>query len=1350
MKTMSPSPDSEPSPRVAKRRLWLRIILWAYATISIMAALAVIALVVVLHSTRVHNYIIETVEHQASDSIGVPVELENYSLSLSTLSVDLYGLTVHGAAPYTNPPLLQVDHAAAGVRIVSIVHRRWYLDNVRIDRPIVRVFTDADGKSNIPTFKSGGSSSNTSIFDLGIRHAILDQGEVYYNDRHSALSADLHDVDLRTSFDASQKKYSGKLSYNDGHLVSGSYKSIPHNLDAEFEATPTVFHLSHAQLTVGPSKLNVVATVEDYDHPSAQAQYDIDVDGAQIRQILSVPTVPTGTLHASGKATYRQVADRSLIDTIAIIGDLSSQQLDVQSNAMRTRVRNIAAHYHLEDGNLTLQDLRAELLGGKLAARGTMGNIDGAAGTPSSAVIASLRGVSLSELRRTVGGSSVQPQVAVTGVLNAEANAKWGKTLDDLVAHSDVTIDGKVSSASKTSSGKQTVAVVGPSSAPIPIDSILHATYTASNKNVTIAKSYLRTPQTSLTMDGTVSDSSQLAIHFQSNDLAELESVAGMFGLPPAAQSLGLAGTASFQGSLQGTVAAPHLTGELAANNLHAKGTTWRLLHTDVDVSPSRVSLAHGKLDPGTSGHATFDASVGLDHWSFTDSSPIELAMDASQLNIADLEKIAGQPIPVTGTLALNIHAHGTELSPTGQGSISLTHLVAYDEPISTAKVTFTGSGDEVHADLAVQLPAGSVQSKVVVFPRQKSFTAQLNSPGIRLEQLAALKSRSVDAKGTVSLNGTGKGTFDNPDADFTLQIPQLVVQDQAIKDIDLHVNLANRIANANLTSSAVNTSIRGNAKINLSGDYLADASLDTQAIPLQPLAAIYAPSMADKLSGQTEIHATLHGPLKNQRLLEGHVTVPVLKMAYGGTVEVAEASPIHIDYKDQVISLQRSGIKGTDTDLQFQGSIPTSGSGDMSLVLLGSVNLALAQLFDPDLRSSGEVKFNINSKGPVSGSNIAGQIEIVDANLAAGDLPVGLQHGNGVLTLTKDRINIDKFQATVGGGTLTALGGVSYRPTLQFDLGLNASGIRALYPQGLRETVNADLRLSGNTDNAVLGGSVNLSDLSFTPAFDLNSFISQLSGGVASPPSAGFAQNLQLNVALRSQNDINLASRTLSVQGSANLQLRGTAAQPVILGRVNLNNGDIILNGDRFVLNGGTIEFVNPSETEPVVNVALNTTIQQYSIYLRFNGPVQQMRTNYSSDPALPAADIINLLAFGQTTEANSANPSTPANQAAESLVASQVSSQVTSRVSKIAGISQLSINPVLAGGSSQGTPGANITIQQRVTGNLFVTFSSNVASTQNQTISGQYQISPRVAVSATRDQNGGFAFDTLIKKSW
>ncbi len=189
------------------------------------------------------------------------------------------------------------------------------------------------------------------------------------------------------------------------------------------------------------------------------------------------------------------------------------------------------------------------------------------------------------------------------------------------------------------------------------------------------------------------------------------------------------------------------------------------------------------------------------------------------------------------------------------------------------------------------------------------------------------------------------------------LQIPQLVIQDQTITGLKLQMNVTDHVGNATLESSAVGTAIRAQAKVNLSGDYLADASLDTQAIPLQPLFAVYAPEQAASLTGQTEVHATLHGPLKNKNLLEAHVTVPVLKLGYNSNIQLAAASPIYVDYKNGVVNLQRAAIRGTDTDLQFQGSIPTAGNAPMSLMLLGTVNLQLAQLFDPDIRTSGEVK---------------------------------------------------------------------------------------------------------------------------------------------------------------------------------------------------------------------------------------------------------------------------------------------------------------------------------------------------------------------------------------------------------
>jgi translocation and assembly module TamB len=104
--------------------------------------------------------------------------------------------------------------------------------------------------------------------------------------------------------------------------------------------------------------------------------------------------------------------------------------------------------------------------------------------------------------------------------------------------------------------------------------------------------------------------------------------------------------------------------------------------------------------------------------------------------------------------------------------------------------------------------------------------------------------------------------------------------------------------------------------------------------------------------------------------------------------------------------------------------------------------------------------------------------------------------------------------------------------------------------------------------------------------------------------------------------------------------------------------------------------------------------------------------------------------------------------NLGAQSLVASQVSSRVTSRVEKIVGISHLSIDPLLS--CNQQAQGACLTVQQQVTGQIFATFSTDVTSVQNKTIELPYQPTPRLTVSGTRDQNGGFGFDARIKKTW
>jgi translocation and assembly module TamB len=186
---------------------------------------------------------------------------------------------------------------------------------------------------------------------------------------------------------------------------------------------------------------------------------------------------------------------------------------------------------------------------------------------------------------------------------------------------------------------------------------------------------------------------------------------------------------------------------------------------------------------------------------------------------------------------------------------------------------------------------------------------------------------------------------------------------------------------------------------------------------------------------------------------------------------------------------------------------------------------------------------------------------------------------------------------------------------------------------------------------------------------------------------------------------------------------------------------------GNRYQVQSGTLIFSNPVRTVPTINLYVTTVVQQYNLTLNFLGTLDRLRTNYTSDPALPAVDIINLLAFGKTT-AQAAATATPASVGAQAVIANGLTSQVSGRIEKLAGISQLQIDPSLGGDNNN--PGARVAIQQRVTSNILFTFATDLTSTQNEVVQVKYQTKGRLALSLTRDEYGSFAIEAKIRKKF
>ena len=867
---------------------------------------------------------------------------------------------------------------------------------------------------------------------------------------------------------------------------------------------------------------------------------------------------------------------------------------------------------------------------------------------------------------------------------------------------------------------------------------------------ITLRQTWVRTARATVNLNGSIGRKSTLGIQAQSSDLHEIDLLLlairrATAGRPtpasPAPELLGLGGSVSFNGQMLGPMKAVRLTGHVSGANLHYQSTSLPAVRTDVALSPSSFALHQGELDTSAQGRVQFDASVGLRNWSYTPKSPIKVQVAANRIPMADVQRLANLHYPVTGILSVNVSAQGSQLNPSGQGSVQLSQARAWDQAIQGFGIRFQGTGNAIQSNISLHTPAGSASGKLTFMPKEQRYDAQLDIPNLKLEQLEPVRARNLPVTGVVTVSARGRGTLKAPQLEATVEAPQLTVREQTLDGLRIRAGVARQQGNFSLDSKVVGAYIQARGTVKLDSDYEATANIDTRGVQLGPVLASFSPGLANDLRGQTEVHGWLKGPLKRPERLEAHVEIPTFSLGYQ-SLQIANASPIRIDYRGGTVALERAQLKGTETDLQMQAVVPVGGEGNLRASATGNVNLHILQLFNPQFDSSGQLKLDVSAEGTRAHPEIRGGVRIIDAAFQAPGAPLGAEKVNAEFGVQKDRVDIKSFRAEVGGGTITAQGFATYQPAVQFNVGLATKQVRLRYPEGVRAVLDSNLTLNGTPQAALLNGQILIDRLSFTEAFDLATFADQFSGP-SSPPSEGMAQNIKLDVAVSSTREMGLTSSKLSVQGSADLRVRGTAAEPVILGRTNITGGELFFNDRRYEVQNGVIQFVNPVRTEPIVNLLVVTTVDQFNLSLSFVGPIDKLRTTYTSDPPLPPVDIINLLVTGHTTEAASSSPTTP-----QSVLAGQLAGQVSSKVGKLAGISSLKIDPNIGG--SGGNAGARLAIQQRVTKNLFFTFATDVTSTQGEVVQAEYQMTRKYSLSALRNQNGGYSVEVKMRKKF
>ena len=451
-----------------------------------------------------------------------------------------------------------------------------------------------------------------------------------------------------------------------------------------------------------------------------------------------------------------------------------------------------------------------------------------------------------------------------------------------------------------------------------------------------------------------------------------------------------------------------------------------------------------------------------------------------------------------------------------------------------------------------------------------------------------------------------------------------------------------------------------------------------------------------------------------------------------------------------EILRLTQAHITGPETNLSLTGTAALTGGQALAVAGQGSMNMKLAQTLDPNITSSGEMNFNVEGGGTLTQPSFSGQVHLTNVALALNDLPNGISKLNGDLVFDQNRLLVQNLVGTTGGGQLKFGGFLTYQHGLYGDFTAAGKDIRVRYA-GISATADTTLHLQGSESSMLLSGSIQITRFIIGPNIDLAGFAPGAAGTIPPDPNAP-SNRVRLDIHIFSSPQLDFQNSYAQLAGNLDLRIRGTVAQPAMLGRINITDGTANFAGTTYRLQRGTIYFTNPVMIQPIIDIDATARVEEYDVTIGLHGNLNQITPTFRSEPPLAQADVISLLALGRTQEeqalVSQQEQSIGSDSTTNALLGGALNAAVSSRVQKLFGGGSVKIDPTYVG--SIGSSSARITVQQNISRNVEVTYATNVNATAQQLIQAQVNITQTLSVVALRDEAGVFSMVLKVHKRY
>jgi len=242
------------------------------------------------------------------------------------------------------------------------------------------------------------------------------------------------------------------------------------------------------------------------------------------------------------------------------------------------------------------------------------------------------------------------------------------------------------------------------------------------------------------------------------------------------------------------------------------------------------------------------------------------------------------------------------------------------------------------------------------------------------------------------------------------------------------------------------------------------------------------------------------------------------------------------------------------------------------------------------------------------------------------------------------------------------------------------------------------------------------------------------------------------MDVHVTSSPQLDFQNSYAKLAGTVALNIRGSLAEPSLLGQITVTEGSATFAGTQYQLQRGQVYFTNPVRIEPVIDLDATARVENYDITIGLHGTSNNLKPTYRSEPPLSEADIFALLALGRTQEEasiyNQQQEQAGTDPATNALLGGALNATVSSRVQKLFGVGSVKIDPSFVG--TLGTSTARITVEQQISRQLTLTYAANLNETAEQLIQAEWALTRDMSIVTTRDESGVFSVVFKIRRRY